>query len=171
MSFERELQSSFLSKSKEQEREADLWDREQQRRLDNKRVRANELALQAQAVSREKIEPYLDAVNKAIANGKGKLSVPHVSRGSELVMNTVLSWGETDDGWHKEGYKVAFSLDIPNREISWEQNVFDSAGGKMSARLNYEAPDFDLQMKNLIRTIAGNPSHYYYHETRFHKQG
>lgn len=171
MSFEYELRNSLQSDSQEQKRAYELWDREQQRRLDNKRNRATELALQAQAVSREKIEPYLDAVNKNLALGKGKLSLPHVSTGSELVMRTDLTWGETDDGWRKEGYKVAFNLDLSKKEISWEQNNFDTVGGKKSARLNYEEPGFDRKMKDLIMAITRNPAHYFYHETRFHKKG
>src|SRR3990172_13014071 len=92
MDFESELRSTLNSKSKEQKQAADLWDRVQQRRIESRRNNATEVALKAQAVSREKIEPYLGAVNKALADGKGKLSVPHVSRNSELVLQTTLAW-------------------------------------------------------------------------------
>ena len=170
MDFESELRSTLNSKSKEQIQAADLWDREQQRRIESRRNNATEVALKAQAVSREKIEPYLGAVNKALADGKGKLSVPHVSRNSKLVLQTTLAWGETGDEWRKEGYKVIFDINLLTREISWQQNIRNVAGKKMSASLNYEAPDFDRKMKDLVRTIAGSPANYFYHDTYIHKQ-
>lgn len=166
MSSAIERRTWFGSKPKEPENEASVWDREQQRKLNNKRNEAAELALQAQAVSREKIEPYLNAVNKAVADGKGELSVPHISSGNKVAMNTTLTWWDTDDGWRKEGYKITLNLDLTKKEVSWEQNRFDTNGNKLRARLNYEAPDYEEKMKDLLKTIAVNPAYIYFLEMR-----
>lgn len=153
MKFEDELRQA-LARAEQQRQYREMEEEKQRREAARlERIEAEKLVREAMSISAKKIVPYFEAVNKVVARGKGKLTVPYLygRDNSKAFLSTALMWGEVANDRTRLGNSIRFDIDPVNHKISWN-----------NTNLNVDEPDFDFQMKELMIKIVSDPANYQY---------
>ena len=160
MKFEKEIRGTLFDVAADEEfrkmESVRFWRKD----AINNAAEAEKLIKDALAVSSKKIEPYLNIVNEVMAEGRGKIKLPHVVSGADIRLATSLVWDHNEAA--NTGSAISFQINLSRKELTWEQTLRNEFGRRKAARLNYEAPSFDKKMKDLILKIAEDPENYRY---------
>ena len=113
--------------------------------------KAEEILKQATEISSEKIEPFLQIVNKVIAEDKGKIKTPLLAIKSELP-STSLEWGAVYNKPYVIVNEIKIEIDVPHRQVGWDRDPKN--------RLDIDDLLYDARMQDLLIKIIGDMTNY-----------
>jgi len=170
MNFEDEVRDLLQIGVKDKGFLKEMVDGIEKLRIERKMEQSLDLIREARKVSK-KIVPYLEAINNVLADGKGEIKEPHLVQEKSKTsadLSVSLTWGEhkiPDD--HVAGNKIVFDVDLVKRKVVWEQPNLMQRRLILEVDFNYEASDFDANMKNFLLTVVSNPLNYEFSNSNY----
>lgn len=147
MSFEDELKNAERYRRNQQV----MLEFQKKMSAEQEKRKAEEILKQATEISSEKIEPFLQIVNKVIAEDKGKIKTPLLAIKSELP-STSLEWGAVYNKPYVIVNEIKIEIDVPHRQVGWDRDPKN--------RLDIDDLLYDARMQDLLIKIIGDMTNY-----------
>ena len=169
MNFEDEVRDLLQRRAQDKGFLKEMADGIEKLRTEREMEQSLALIREAQTASK-KIVPYLEAINNVLADGKGEIKEPHLVQEKSKTsadLSVSLTWGEhkiPDD--YSAGNKIVFVVDLAEKRVIWEQPNLNQHR-VVREIFNYEASDFDANMKNFLLTVVSNPLYYEFSNSNY----
>lgn len=143
----RNIKSSLEAEDTAQKRQEELKLLEETRKRD-------QMLKESQKISAERVEPYLQTINKVFANGKGRLIKPRYkeSQGNitGVISNTQLRWNEYTIG----SYDYFSEIDVDINSETRELIVFGNL------KVHIDDPEYKQKFETALKGILSDKQNY-----------
>lgn len=169
MSLEDEIRNN-LQRIEEEKRakqieETRKWNESYKRAKKN----ASEEVSVLRKISNEYVVPYLEQVNKAMANGRGEIINPHATyneRGKYFQVERCvrLRWNWYEGKYDRpRGNVIDFGIDSAKRQIWWSGTGGNVSHEQDQYNIDLDDPEYDIKMRKLLVEITSDRINYAYH--------